>query len=93
MGTWWPARALMFGRYATDWVGPRRASRFGLSAAGLAVPAGGAGVGRQVQHGGPGETVPLTGRVLCLLALVLVALLAAVAHAGEPRRGWTTWTA
>jgi len=31
VGTWWPARALMFGRYATDWVSPRRASRFGLS--------------------------------------------------------------
>ena len=30
MGSWWPARALMFGRYATDWVGPRNASRFGL---------------------------------------------------------------
>ena len=31
VGSWWPARALMFGRYATDWVSPRSASRFGLS--------------------------------------------------------------
>jgi endoglucanase len=31
VGSWWPARALMFSRYATDWVSPRNASRFGLA--------------------------------------------------------------
>jgi endoglucanase len=31
VGSWWPARALMFTRYATDWVSPRNASRFGLA--------------------------------------------------------------
>jgi endoglucanase len=29
-GTWWPARALMFGRWATEWVGPRKGTRHGL---------------------------------------------------------------
>ena len=29
-GTWWPARALMFGRYATEWRGPPRGTRFGF---------------------------------------------------------------
>ena len=31
-GTWWPSRALMFARYATDWLRPPRHTRFGLRA-------------------------------------------------------------
>jgi endoglucanase len=31
VGSWWPARALMFSRYATDWVSPRNASKLGLA--------------------------------------------------------------
>jgi endoglucanase len=29
-GAWWPARALMFGKYATSWVRPPRGTRFGF---------------------------------------------------------------
>jgi hypothetical protein len=29
-GTWWPARALMFARYATEWRRPPRGTRFGV---------------------------------------------------------------
>jgi endoglucanase len=29
-GTWWTERALMFARYATNWVGPPRGTRFGF---------------------------------------------------------------
>lgn len=29
-GTWWPKRALMFGKYATEWVRPPKGSRFGF---------------------------------------------------------------
>ena len=31
-GTWWPARALMFAKYATDWKRPPRGTRHGLRA-------------------------------------------------------------
>jgi endoglucanase len=44
-GTWWPDRALMFARYATNWVGPPRGTRFGLpgrtSLCALGAPVGG----------------------------------------------------
>jgi endoglucanase len=30
-GTWWPARAIMYAKYATDWLRPPRGTRFGLS--------------------------------------------------------------
>jgi endoglucanase len=29
-GTWWPERALMFAKYATDWRRPPRGTKFGL---------------------------------------------------------------
>lgn len=29
-GTWWPKRALMFGKYATQWLRPKRGTRFGF---------------------------------------------------------------
>ena len=29
-GTWWPSRALMFAKYATDWIRPPRGTRFGF---------------------------------------------------------------
>lgn len=29
-GTWWPARALMFGKYGTEWIRPPKHTRFGL---------------------------------------------------------------
>ena len=44
VGSWWPARALMFGRYATDWVSPQRRVAVRPDAAGVAVPARRAGV-------------------------------------------------
>jgi endoglucanase len=31
-GTWWPKRALMFAKYATDWKRPPRGTRYGLRA-------------------------------------------------------------
>jgi endoglucanase len=30
VGVWWPARGLMYAKYATDWEGPPRGTRFGL---------------------------------------------------------------
>jgi endoglucanase len=30
VGSWWPRRALMFARYATDWLFPPRGTRYGL---------------------------------------------------------------
>lgn len=30
VGTWWPRRALMYARYATDWVAPPKGTRHGL---------------------------------------------------------------
>ena len=30
VGTWWPHRALMYARYATDWQSPRPGTRYGL---------------------------------------------------------------
>jgi endoglucanase len=30
VGTWWPHRALMYARYATDWQSPPAGTRFGL---------------------------------------------------------------
>ncbi|MFN2617119.1 MAG: glycoside hydrolase family 6 protein [Thermoleophilaceae bacterium] len=30
VGAWWPARALMFGKYATQWIGPPHGSRNGF---------------------------------------------------------------
>jgi endoglucanase len=29
VGTWWPARALMYARYATDWLSPPKGTRYG----------------------------------------------------------------
>ncbi len=29
-GDWWPARGLMYGRYATQWIGPPRGTRYGF---------------------------------------------------------------
>ena len=29
-GQWWPARALMYGKYATDWIRPPRGTRYGF---------------------------------------------------------------
>jgi len=31
-GTWWPERALMFARYATNWIRPPRGTRYGVKA-------------------------------------------------------------
>lgn len=30
-GTWWPARALMYAKYATDWLKPPRGTKFGFT--------------------------------------------------------------
>jgi endoglucanase len=31
IGDWWPARGLMFAKYATSWLGPPKGTRFGFS--------------------------------------------------------------
>jgi endoglucanase len=45
-GTWWPQRALMFAKYATDWRRPPRGTRYGMKAGislcKLGAPIGGA---------------------------------------------------
>jgi hypothetical protein len=30
-GAWWPERALMYGTYATNWIGPPKGTHFGFS--------------------------------------------------------------
>ena len=30
VGTWWPERALMYAKYATDWLSPPPGTRYGL---------------------------------------------------------------
>ncbi len=57
-GEWWPERALMYSKFATEWYGPPKGTRFGFPAAHLAVRPGRARQGRAgLQLGISGEAL------------------------------------
>ena len=58
-GAWWPARALMYGRYATDLVGPRKRHAIRIRQADLAVPARRTASQRPVLYLGARAPLPL----------------------------------